>query len=210
MIKTLNRNLAPNILRFFDICFKQGVIDACNYHDNYAAADFVAQRKEDWHFGILGEPDDFDWEMWRYTMYRWAREHGMHGFARTHLFQIVKKNPQWYILPHCMCFYLMGIEEWLAYPEPAKLQVFKTTRKTHWKKMPPGQQKMDKNDFITCMQGFAFEFRRVPRDFRPFNALTFDGYARAMHDLTRPYGKIKARIEALEAELRREKESDDL
>ena len=59
----LNRTTAPQVVRFFDVCFKQGVIDAYNYHDNYGARDFLQRFKESWDFGVLGEPEDFDWEI---------------------------------------------------------------------------------------------------------------------------------------------------
>lgn len=198
MIKTLNRRLAPTILRFFDLCFKQGVVDAHNFHDDYEAREFVARHKEAWDFAVLGQPEPYLWDEWRFTLFHWARANGLVGLAMQHIYQITKKNPQWYLFPHCMCFYLMGIEEWLENPEPSKLQVFLDTPKVHWKKMPQGQQKMTKNDIIACMQGFVFDYRRTPVEGRPFNAMTFDGYARAMHDLTRPYGKIKASIELRE------------
>lgn len=200
MIKTLDRNIAPSIIKLFDLCFRQGVLDAYEFHDDYEAKDFVARHKEAWDFAVLGKPEPYLWDEWRFTLFHWARMNGMNKLAVEHIYQITKKNPQWYLLPHCMCFYLKGIEEWLEFPDPTRIEIFKKGKFVHWKKMPPGLQKMDKNDIISSMHEFVFDFRRLPREERPFSVMTFDGYARAMHTLTRAYSKKKARIEIPETE----------
>jgi len=196
MIKSLNREQAPTIIKFFDLCFKQGVVDAYEFHDDIEAREFVARHREAWDFAVLGQPEPYRWDEWRFTLFHWARRaHGLSGFAMNHIYQITKVCPQWFLLPHCMCFYLMGIEEWLDYPEPTKIQIFLSKPKTHWKPMPLGQQKLDKNDIVICMQGFVYDYRRVDEDLQPFSAAGFDGYAQAMHALTRPYGRNKITID---------------
>lgn len=197
----INRTNAPQILRFFDLCFKQGVIDACNYADDFEAREFLEKHKAAWDFGVLGEPDDFDWELWRFTLYRWGRANKFKHFVITFVYGITKKNHVWYFLPYCMRFYLMGIEEWLQNPNPVKLEQFKQENKVHWANVPAAIRKITTNDMIAQMQEFAYLYRRVPKEERQFNAVTLDAFARAMHDLTRPYAtRKKVRIEDYETE----------
>lgn len=200
----LNRTTAPQVVRFFDVCFKQGVIDAYNYHDNYGAKDFLQRFKESWDFGVLGEPEDFDWEMWRFTLYRWARYNRFTRFAQEHIYSIVRKDYLWYMLPFCMRFYLMGIEEWLAYPAPTKLELFKKEFRVHWKPVLTQVRKMSVDDYISYMQEFTYEFRRSPYsqgENRKMSPRTMDAYCMAIHDLTRKYDTgRKLRVKDLEGE----------
>jgi len=199
----LNRTTAPTIIRFFDLCFKHGVIDAYEFSDNYEAKEFVQKHKEAWDFGVLGEPDDFDWEMWRFTLYRWGRMNRFMKLAENYIYRIIKKNYLWYILPFCMRFYLMGIEEWLEYPNPGRIEIFKSEGKVHWKQVPAHLRKITTDDFISYMQEFAYEFRRSPLsqgEDRIMVVRTMDGYIQALHDMTRKYGRKTIRIKDLEAE----------
>ncbi len=188
----LNRTSAPQIVRFFDVCFKQGVIDACNFSDNYGAKEFLDKHKAAWDFGVLGEPDDFDWEMWRFTLYRWARRNHLTMFAQNYIYVISRKNHLWYLLPFCMRFYLLGIQEWLEYPQPLAIESFKQEKKIHWAPQPNRSlRKISKSDFISYMQEFTYEYKRSinPEDesTRVMSPVTMDGYCQAIHDLTRPY-----------------------
>lgn len=200
----LNRTTAPIILRFFDLCFKQGVIDAKEYQDDQGARDFLKRHKEAWDFGVLGEPDDYDWEMWRFTLYRWGRRNRFVQFSEGYIYQIMKKNYLWYFLPYCMRFYLMGIEEWLDYPNPNGMAIFKATSKIHWKPMPNRLKKISLNDWISYMQEFVYEFRRSPMsegEDRVMNPQLFDTFELAIHDLTRTYKSGKTfRVKDLKAE----------
>jgi hypothetical protein len=192
----LNRTSAPQIIRFFDLCFKQGVIDGCNFTDDYGAKEFVEKHKGAWDFGVLGEPDDFDWQMWRFTLYRWARYNHMTPFAENYIYKIVKKNYLWCLLPFCMRFYLMGIEEWIQYPNEAALERFKHESRIHWAPQTNSSlRKMTKSDIHSYMLQFAYEYRRAPEEVRVMNVLTMDGYCQAVHDLNQKYVKIsKIRI----------------
>lgn len=184
----LNRTTAPQILRFFDICFKQGVIDAYNFANDYEAREFVEKHKPAWDFGVLGEPDDFDWEMWRFSLYRWARNNRLTPFAENYLYRIVKKNYLWCLLPFCMQFYLMGIEEWLSYPNPGQMERFLNEGKIHWAPQKnPTLRKMTKADFRFYMQEFARQYRRLPEEQQPVSYRTMDGYCRAIYDLNQKY-----------------------
>lgn len=194
MRSPLNRTSAPTILRFFDLCFKQGVIDAYEFANDYDAKVFWRKHKEAWDFGVLGEPDDYDWEMWRFTLYRWGRLNHFTKFTETYIYKITKKNYLWYILPYCMRFYLMGIEEWLDYPAPQNIERFKKESKIHWKPMPSHLRKITKNDWISYMQEFVYTFRRSPLsegEDRVMSWKTFDAYEQAIHDLTRGYDTEK-------------------
>ena len=200
----LNRSSAPTVVRFFDLCFKQGVIDAYNFGDDYGTKEFLKQHREAWDFGVLGEPDDFDWEMWRFTLYRWARRNRFTKFSQDFIYRIIKKNYLWYFLPFCMQFYLLGIEEWLEYPNPVKLEIFKGESKVHWKPVEKHLHKMTVNDYISYMQEFCYSFRRNPRsegEDRVMSPAALDAFCQAIHDLTRKYDtRKKLRIKELAEE----------
>lgn len=190
MKNPLNRSSAPIIIRFFDICFKQGVIDARVFDDDASAKEFLDSHKESWDFGVLGL-DDFDgWQEWRFVLYRWGRQHHMTKFSENYIYRIAKKNYLWYFLPFCMRFYLMGIEEWLKYPNPSGIELFKKESKVHWMPIQPSLRKMTTNDFISYMQEFVYDFRRSPLskgEDRIMVASAFDAFQQAIHDLTRGF-----------------------
>ena len=194
----LNRESAKQIIRFFDLCFKQGVVNACEMRDDYEVRRFLEQHRAAWDFGVLGEPDDFDWEMWRFTLYRWARYNHLTKFAERYIYKIVKKNYLWYFLPFCMLFYLMGVEEWLENPNEQRLEIFKREGRVHWKEVPATVRKITVNDFIAYMADWTFEYRRIPEEARKMSALTMDGFCRAMHALTRKYEGPPVRIKDYE------------
>lgn len=183
----LNRSSAQQIIRFFDVCFKHGVVDAYELRDDYEVKAFYEQHRAAWDFGILGEPDDYDWEMWRFALYRWARYSHLTTFAERYIYKISKKNYLWYFLPFCMLFYLMGIQEWLDNPNPQKLELFKRESRVHWKAVPKSVRKITTNDMIAYMVDWAYEYRRVPENERQMSTDTFESFCRAMHDLTRQY-----------------------
>ena len=190
MMKTwYNRGFARTAVNFFDLCFKQGVLDACNFGDDYTAKDFLDQHGTDWTFGVLGEPDDFDWRMWRFTLYRWGRTRGFMRFSEEYIYRIQGKGSQWSFLPFCMRFYLMGIKEWLEYPNPTGIELFKKSPKAHWKPVPKGPKKMSVKDFIFYMQGFVFDYQRVPEEKREIDCKVLDAYCSAIYTLTRQYVK---------------------
>ena len=90
-----------------------------------------------------------------------------------------------------MRFYLLGIEEWLEYPNPTGIELFKKESKVHWKPVDQKLRKITKNDLISYMHEFCYEYRRVPEDKRKMSLTSFDGFSRAIHDLTSPYEKRK-------------------
>lgn len=185
MRSPLNSSTGPQVLRFFDVCFKRGVQDAAALEDDYRVRDFVLKHEEDWSFGVLGEPDDFDWKLFRFVLYRWARAARLTQLAERYLFMIRAVNPYWAILPFCMRFYLMGVKEWLAYPNPMGLDVFRNTPKIHWAPQQGVSKKFTRPDYIAYMQEFSLIHRRLPEDRRLMNARTMDDYCMAIYDVSR-------------------------
>lgn len=181
---TLNRAIAPHILRFYDTCFKQGVLDACEFGDDIGAKDFLDSRSEDWQFGILGQPEWFDWQMYRFSLYWWARKAGMKSLAENYIFKIRKIDSVWCFLPYCMRFYLLGIEEWLKYPNQTGIEVFKGTPRVHWDPKVP-VKKFTNGDYISYMHDFAYAYRLLPEESRKVSQRTMDSYCLALYDLTR-------------------------
>lgn len=182
----LNRTSAPQIIRLYDVCFKQGVIDACEFGDDLGAKEFLDQHKADWTFGILGRPEAFDWQMFRFTLYWWARKSRLTGFAENYIFKIKKPNYHWCLLPYCMRFYLMGIEEWLNYPVPSRLEIFKNTGRIHWHSID-AMKKFTNGDYITYMHDFAYAYRQQPEENMIASSVAMDNFCLAVYDLTRKY-----------------------
>ena len=190
-LSPLNRTTAPQILRFFDVCFKQGVVDAYDIGDDYAVREFLDLHKPDWSFGILNEPNDYDWKMFRFCMYRWARQHRLTSFAENYIYKIRTTGFLWALLPFCMRIYMMGMEEWLEYPNPVGIEVFKNTNAVHWSPRFKGQMKLTKADWFSYIQEFAIEHRRLPAEQQIMSPLVMEDYPQALYDLTRTFQKRK-------------------
>ncbi len=186
----LNRENGHRIVTFFDTCFKQGVIDAYEFGDDYGVKEFIAQHKRDFVFGILGSSDDFDWQVFRFALYRWARASRLKALAEGYIYEIRKKDNLWCLLPFCLRFYIMGMEEWLRYPSPVGIEIFKKEMKVHW---DPNEKvrKMSTFDFISYMHEFAYDYCKLPEEKQPVKPIVVDGYCRAIYDLTRKYAQKK-------------------
>ena len=185
------RTTGPQIVRFFDVCFKQGVLDAYAMGDDYAVKEFLDLHKEDWSFGILGEPNDYDWELFRFAMYRWARHNRLTTFAENFIYKIRQKNYLWAFLPYCMRFYILGIEEWLEYPNPIGIEIFKHTNWIHWAPREGALKKITRSDVFAYMTEFSVAHRRLPEDARLMNAQTFSDFPVALYDFTKQYKRHK-------------------
>jgi hypothetical protein len=187
-IDPLNRTNASMLAKFFDTCFRHGVMDACAVEDDYAVRAFVAKHQFHGSFGVLGDELDYDWRMFRFVLYRWAREEGMPGLAENYILQIRVKNYLWCLLPYCMWFYLMGAKEWLEYPSAPALEMFKQDHRIHWN--PKAKVKKFKlPDYISYMHEAAYDYRRVPEDERQISTAMMDNYCMAVYDLTRRHGR---------------------
>lgn len=143
------------------MCFKQGVLDAYKIGDDYAVRDFVEKHKANWSYGVLGEPDDYDWKMWRFSLYRWCRNYKLAQFAEQYLYEVKTFNYLYCPIVFGMRFYLMGIEEWLDYPNPVGIERFRQDPMAHWKPAAfGGSKKLTKRSIIVEMQEIAYQYRR--------------------------------------------------
>lgn len=186
----LNRKNAPSVIRLYDACFKQGVIDAYDLDDNLTAKEFLEQRLRDWHLCTLDKQEYSDWKSFVFTLYWWARRRHMTQFAENCIFKIRTKNYLWALLPYCLRFYLMGIQEWLDYPNPVNIEVFKTLPRVHWS--PHAEvQKFVPGDYFSHMHDFAYEYRQLPEEQREIGAAALDEFCKGVYDLTRVYGRKK-------------------
>ena len=182
----LNRESAKMIFRLFDASFKQGVIDACQIQDDIAAREFVDKHKEAFTYGVLGDDEDYDWMMYRFVLYRWARMYHLKSLAEGYILFIKKNMYLSTLLPFCMQFYIMGIEEWLAYPNPSRLELFRNSKKIHWDLNFPFKN-FTTADYVSYLHEFAFAYRKLPEEERIVNPNTMDGYCQALFNLTRKY-----------------------
>ena len=128
----LNRTTAPQVVRLFDYCFRQGVTDASDFGDDIAVQEWLDRRLADGQYGLLSGYDEvFDWKRWRLVLYRWCRMGRLGGIGERYVDQIhrYKATSAFALLPMAMRFYLMGVEEWLAYPNQNNMAQFKQTKK---------------------------------------------------------------------------------
>lgn len=182
----LNRTTAPQAVRFFWACFRQGVFDACEYGNDLDAKEFCERHGRDWSFGVLGVQEDCDWQMFRNQLYWWARRAGLKSLAEGYIFRIRSKNYLWALLPYCMRFYLMGIGEWLKYPNPGGIQIFRSRPMTHWDPSSP-VAKVTRVDIVSYLHGFEFDFRQTPEDGREVSEAAMSAFVKALFDLSSKY-----------------------
>lgn len=187
-LSILNRTTGPQILRLFDICFKRGVLDACEHGDLDELRRFVDDKTDNWTFGVVGDDRDIDWREYRFVVYKWCRRTGLTVFAENYLMMIRKENIYWCLLPYCMRFYLLGVKEWIEYPNPTKIEIFKTISKGHWD-LKNNMAKFTKMDYISSMHDFAMEYRESTSENRPVTDAMMDNFCIAIYDLTRKYGR---------------------
>ena len=186
----LNRTTAPQVIRLFDSCFKRGVLDAAAQDDDYGVKEWLERHKEMWDYGLVYDDDNFDFRRWRFTIERWCREDRLGSVGDTYLNSIhVRKNNSNFlfaILPITMRFYLMGVEEWLEYPNPLSLELFRHTKKIHWKPVPKHLVNMTTSDFLSLLQEFVYERQRMKLE-DDLTERQYDGFSVAMYRYTRKY-----------------------
>lgn len=174
------------------MCFKQGVLDAYKMGDDYAVRDFVEKHKANWSYGVLGEPDDYDWKMWRFSLYRWCRRCRLAQFAENYLYEVKSFNYLYCPIVFSMRFYLMGIEEWLDYPNPVGIERFRQGTMSHWTpNTDHGANKITTREIIVEMQEIAYQYRRRPEDDWEVRGGVMVEFGTAMVDLTSKFAYKK-------------------
>ena len=148
-------------IRLFDYCFRQGVFDACEMEDDYAVQEFYDKMMETGGYGLLLEPNDgFNWRRWQHTLYHFCRmgRIGSMTDSYVNLIHRYKNTFVFSLIPMTMRFYLEGIKEWLDYPNPNAMQLFKQTKKQHWTpNLPSHVRTLKTQDYIFILQGFVYE-----------------------------------------------------
>lgn len=182
----LTRTTAPRAVRFMYLCFQRGVLDAYAAGSDLDTEEFYNDRMEDWGFATLTYPDYLDWKAFRSQLYWWAREHKMTVLAESYIFRIRTMNYTWCLLPYCMRFYLMGIREWLDYPNPARIEMFRQSTNAHWN--PNLTLKtMTRMDIISYLHTFEFDFRRAEDLQLGVSETAMSTFISALYDLSRKY-----------------------
>lgn len=182
----LNRTNAPKIVRLFDLCFKQGVYDACELADEFGAREFVESHKSSFSFGVLGDEGDVEWQTYRFVLYKIARRNGLTSLGENYILFIRSKNYMWALLPYCLQFYILGVEEWLRYPNRSAIELFKQKSRIHWDQNFP-IKKFTLADYVSYMHDFAHAYRKMPVEEMPIGPGTLDSFCSALYDLTRKY-----------------------
>lgn len=186
----LNRTTAPQVIRLFDSCFKRGVIDACSQDDDYGVKEWLERHKTTGGYGLVYDDENFDFRRWRFTIERWAREDRLGSVGDTYLnsqfLRGYNRNFMFAVLPMTMRFYMMGVEEWLEYPNPLSLEVFRHTKKIHWKNVPKHLKNITTSDFLSLLQEFIYERQRMHLE-NDLPDSQYDSFSVAMYKYTRKY-----------------------
>lgn len=179
----INRQTARMILKLFDCCFKRGVIDASEVDNEHWCHEFIEARHTQRDFSLLDVTDIYDWKEWRMILARWCRYSRNMKLCPEYLDRVYKENYYWSIFPIAMDFYILGIQEWLEYPNPYKLELFKFTPSVHWKPMPrKNLEKLTIDDKVSYIQQFAFDRERLD----PEGNGKYTNFAQDMWAYTRP------------------------
>lgn len=190
MRSPLNKGSAPQVIRLFDRCFKMGVLDTGDLGDDYAAKDFLDKHKADGGYGLVFDDDNFDWRRWRFVLERWCREYKLGNLCDTYLnspqIRQYNKTSIFAIIPMSMRFYLMGVEEYLDYPNPTNTAIFMQTPKIHWKPVPKHLKNMTTTDFLHQLQEFIYERQRLHLE-KDLTDEQYDTFALGLWRLTRKY-----------------------
>lgn len=179
----INRQTAKMILKLLDYCFKKGVEDAFDADNEHWCNEFIERRYAKRDFSLLDVTDSYDWKEWRMILGRWCRYNRNLKLCPDYLDRVYSQNFYWSIFPIAMDFYILGIQEWLEYPNPYKLELFKVTSNIHWKPMPRKTlEKMSTDDKVSYIQQFAYERERID----PEGNGKYINFAQEMWAFTRP------------------------
>lgn len=165
MRSPITKRNGTDLLRLLDYCYKRGVVDAHEVGDNYAVQEWYDEMLHSGRYGLVGFPDEeFDWKRWRFIIHKWARENRFPRNCTDYISEIRRiHGMQYVILPMSMRFYLMGVCEWLEYPNELAISMFKSCDYSRWSnKVPDHMKKMRKDDFILLIQEFVYEFNQHP------------------------------------------------
>lgn len=80
----------------------------------------------------------------------------------------------------------MGIKEWLNYPSPAGIELFKISSNVHWDPNEPVRA-ITKTDIFSYLHEFEFEYKRWVGDDKPFTSSSMTSFIMALFDLSRKY-----------------------
>ena len=195
----MNRTTGPQCIRLLDICFRQGVFDACELDDNVYAKEFLDTMLETGGYGLLLEPtSNYDARRWQLALYRMCRFENLRSLVEGYIDRVhmYKNTYLWALIPITMRFYLMGIQEWLEYPNPNALELFRHNRRVHWKKTTSHLKAITRQDFITLVQEFVYE--RQDRNFEgDLSAAKYDGFANALWRTNQKYALFGEKAEDL-------------
>lgn len=184
----LTRKNSRYLLSLLDFAYKQGVLSAYDADDERYCEEFVSKHKDGTSFGLLEvQGEDITWKEWRWTLTCWARQARVYLIAREYLDHIAGRNYLWAVLPVAFDFYLKGIEDWVKYPNPCNLEVFKNKPKIHWIVERRNDKKVIKNDEIVSeIQRICFERGRKDKGIKGgLSQCCYDAFASTIWTLTR-------------------------
>lgn len=165
------------IAHLFDYCFKRGVIEAYDAEDDAAVMEWYEERKKDGGYGLISDMGlEYDWRRWRFTLLRWCRIAGIRTLGEDFIDGLKRDgNILSAVFPFCMRFYLLGVKEWLDYPNQINIEYFRHNPRIHW---TDNGEKFYNNDYIVYLHEFTYE--AIDSGMDPARIKRLDGFAQAM------------------------------
>lgn len=113
------------LLQLMHLCYKQGVSDAADLHDNNRCREFVEIMKNGHRFGLVDKDYFIDWIEWRSLVNLWSSRVRNRRMANSYLSGIeVYCHYDSVPLRLCMDWYVVGVEDYTKFPETAGLPPF--------------------------------------------------------------------------------------
>lgn len=183
----IDRSTVKLVLRLLEYSFRQGVLDACKYQDEFLCREFIRQRRENHDFGTLDIGEPLDWEEWRYILTKWSMRCHIHTVCEKYLDKIVSMNYNWVIFPVAMEFYILGIEEYLEYPNIRNLELFKNKPRVHWYCDGRPFKGINTESIVTMIQDICYTRKRKDAFAQGCpSAISYDAFCRTIWTCTRP------------------------
>lgn len=189
----LNKESVTQVVRLFDYAFKKGVVDACELDDEHTSRAFIERYDKEEVFGLLGDDITCTWHQWRYIVFRWCRYRGVTSLGEKYIDRLRTKNFLWVILPMTFRFYLLGISEYLAYPAPLRIEIFKNKTFVRWRPTERGVYGLRKSDIINYVQEFTYQRRQWSEERKLLEGVSdavYDNFCELLWALSQPIKEI--------------------
>lgn len=156
----INRTSITQILALFDYAYKRGVVDAYEEGDDARCEKFVEEMSQSSEYGLLADDFRMSTREWKFIVGSWCHERRLIRLQTKYIERIYAKNHLAAILPVVQDFYVRGVKDWLEYPNPTRVEVFKNSSRAKWLISGRDRKIMTPYDYASKVQEFCFNRER--------------------------------------------------